>query len=75
MESIHCNQHTEFNIFWCGILIISYKTLIITGISNEERNELTLYAILHRNVTIFYGRKIASLFQVKGKLKACRNSK
>ena len=48
--------------------------LIITGISNEK-NELTIYAILFQNVTIFYREKLASLFQVQEKLKACRNSK
>ena len=58
----------------CKILIILYKMLIITGISNEK-NELTIYAILFQNVTIFYREKLASLFQVQEKLKACRNSK
>ena len=49
--------------------------LIITGIYNEKTNELTIYAILCRNVTIFHQQKLASLFQVQEKLKACRNSK
>ena len=31
------------NIFSCRILIISYKMLIITGISNEKTNQLTIY--------------------------------
>ena len=48
--------------------------LIITGISNEKGNELTIYAILCRNVTIFYRQKLASLFQVQEKLKSCRDS-
>ena len=39
-------KHIAFNIFSYRILIISYKTLIITGISNEKTNELTIYGIL-----------------------------
>ena len=38
-------------------------------------NALTTFGILRRNVTIFYQQKLASLFQVKEKLKACRSSK
>ena len=38
----------------CRILIILYEMLIITGISNEKTNELTIYAKLCQNVTIFY---------------------
>ena len=50
--------------------------LIITGISNKKQtNELTIYGILCRNVTAFYRHKLASLFQVQEKLKACRSSK
>ena len=49
--------------------------LIITKISNETTNELTIYAILCRNVTVFHRQQIASLFQVQEKLKGCRNSK
>ena len=49
--------------------------LIITGISDEATNELTIYAILCRNVTVFYRQQLASLFQVQEKLKACRNSR
>ena len=49
--------------------------LIITGISNENTNELTIYGILGQNITIFYQQGLASLFQVQEKLKACRNSK
>ena len=49
-------------------LIISYKMLLITGISDEQTNELTIYRILCWNVTIFYG-------QVQEKLKAYRSSK
>ena len=49
--------------------------LIITGISNEKINELTIYRIFCRNVKIFYRQELASLFQVQEKLKACRNSK
>ena len=36
----------HLTFFSCKILIISDKMLIITGISNETRNELTLYATL-----------------------------
>ena len=39
--------------------------LIITGISDEKRNKLTIYAILCRNVTVLYGQQLASLFQVQ----------
>ena len=49
--------------------------LIITGSSNEKTNELIVYGILCRNVTIFYRQELASLFQVQEKLKACRSSK
>ena len=49
--------------------------LIITGSSNEKTNELIVYGILCRNVTIFYRQELASLFQVQEKLKACSNSK
>ena len=31
-------KYIAFNIFSCKILIISYKMLIITGISNEKTN-------------------------------------
>ena len=46
-----CNQfkYIPFNIFSCRIVIISYKTLIITGISNEETNEFNIYGVC-RNV-------------------------
>ena len=42
-------RHERVNIFSCRILIISYKMLIMTGISNERRNELTIHALLCRN--------------------------
>ena len=64
-----------FNIFSSGILIISYKRSIITRISNEITNGLIIYAILCRNVAIFYREELASLFQVQEKLKASMNSK
>ena len=38
-------------------------------------NELTVYGILCRNVTIFHPPELLSLFQVQEKLKACRSSK
>ena len=75
IESIQIYCANTSNIFSCKILIISYKILILTGISNDTSNELNLYAILCRNVTIFYRQEVVSLFQVQGKLKAGRNSK
>ena len=54
--------------------IISCKILIITVISNEIANGLAIYAKLCRSDTIFFRQEIASLFQVQGKLRACRNS-
>ena len=64
-------KYIAFNIFSCRILIISYKILIITGISNEKTNELTIYGILCWNVTIFCRQELVSLFQVQEKLKLC----
>ena len=49
--------------------------LIITGVSNEKTNELTIYGILYRSVTKFYRKELTSLFQVQEKLKACMSSK
>ena len=49
--------------------------LIITGISNENTNELTIYGVLCRNVTVFYLQGLAPLFQVQEKFKVCRSSK
>ena len=37
-------KYIVFNNSLCRILIISYKTLIITGIYNETRSKLTIYA-------------------------------
>ena len=68
-------KYIAFNIFSCKILIVLYKVLTITGISNEKTYELTIYGILCRNVTLFYRQELASLLQVQEKLKACRNSK
>ena len=48
--------------------------LIILGMSNEKTNELTIYGILCRNVTVFYRREIAFLLQAQEKLKTCRSS-
>ena len=48
--------------------------LIITGISNEKTNELTIYGILCQNITMFYQQELAFLFNVHGKLEAYRNS-
>ena len=47
------------------------KILIIKAISNEKRNELTIYAKLCWNVTIFSRQELSSLFQLQEKLKAC----
>ena len=68
-------KYIAFTNFTCRILIISYKMLSITGISNEKTNALTMYGILCQNITIFYRQVLGSLFQVQKKLKACRNSK
>ena len=68
-------KYIAFNISAGRILIISYKVLIITGISNEKTYELTISAIFCRNVIIFFWKKLDSLFQVQGKLKVWRNSK
>ena len=67
-------KYIAFNIFSCRNLIISYKILITTGISNEKTNELTIYGILFWNVTI-NRQELASLFQVQEKLKAYKSSK
>ena len=68
-------RYIAFNIFSCRILIISYKMLIFTGISNEIRNKLTMYAILCWNVAIFYRHELVCSFLVQEKLEMCRNSK
>ena len=39
-------KYIAFNIFSCRILIISRKMVIITGISHEDTNALSIYAIL-----------------------------
>ena len=62
-------------IVTCIILIIYYKLLIITGISNAKTHSLTIYGILCINVIIVYRKELCSLFQVQEKLKVCRNSK
>ena len=49
--------------------------LIITGISSKKTNELTMYGILCRNVTIFYRQELSSSFKIQEKLKACRSLK
>ena len=68
-------KYISFDIFSCRILIISYKMSIITRISNETRNEITIYAKSCRSVTVFYRKELASLFQVQEKLKTCKDSK
>ena len=45
--------------------------LIITGIFNETRNELSIYEILSRD----YRQELASVFELREKMKSCRNSK
>ena len=49
--------------------------LIITGISNEKTNALTICGMLCQNITMFYRQVLGSLFQVQEKLKARRISK
>ena len=68
-------KYIAFNIFPCRIVIILYKMLIITGISNEKTIELTIYGKLRWNVAIFYRQELAFLLHVQGKLNACRSSK
>ena len=53
-----------FHLTFSRILIILYKILIVTGISNKKTNELIIYGILCRNVTTFYRQELAPLFQV-----------
>ena len=68
-------KYIVFNLFSYIILIISYKMLINTGISNEKTNKLNMYGILCWNVIIFYLQELVFLFQVQEKLKAFRSSK
>ena len=68
-------KYIVFNILSCRIFTALNKILTIAEICNEKTNELTIYRILSRYVTIFYRQELASLFQVQEKLKACRNSK
>ena len=56
------------------ILIISYKILVVTEISNEKTDELTMYRILCQNITIFYRKELA-FFSSARKLKAFISSK
>ena len=57
--------YIAFNIFSCRILIISYKMLMITGISIEKINQLIMYTIISRNVTIFYRQNWLPYFKCK----------
>ena len=57
--------YIAFNIFSCRILIISYEMLIITGISIEKINQLIMYTIISRNVTIFYRQNWLPYFKCK----------
>ena len=66
-DILHLSGTISYNT--SKILIILHKMKSITGISNETRNELTKYAILYQNVSIFYRQELASLFQVQEKLK------
>ena len=47
------------------ILIISYKILVVTEISNEKTDELTMYRMLCQNITIFYRKELVFFFQCK----------
>ena len=64
-----------FKFFSWKVLIISYKTSIITVIFNEQPNELEIYVKLCQKVTIFYQKEQVSLFQMQEKLRVCENSK
>ena len=75
---LHCcgnlYKFIAFNIFSWNILIISWKTLIITITSNKTTIELTIHTKSCWNMTIFYRQETVSLFQVQEKLRACKNS-
>ena len=62
-------KYIVFNIFSRIILIISYKMLIITEISNEKTSELNIYGVLCRNFKAFYQLELDLLFLVQEKLK------
>ena len=58
------------------IFFVSHKVLIISAISNGKTNELTIYAILCQNVTIFYRQNQAFFISLlQEKLKARRNTR
>ena len=61
-------------IFSCRNLIVSYKMLIITGISNENKWINHIWNIMSKRHNI-YRQELACMFQVQEKLKACKNSK
>ena len=63
------------NVFLWKILIITRKILITAVVSNETTNALTIYSMLCQNITILYQQELASLFQIKKKLRARRNLK
>ena len=69
------SKFIAFYFFSCRNLIISCKILIATVKSNETTNKLAIYAILVRNVTIFYLQELVSLFQVRRRLRTGRNLK
>ena len=41
-----------FNIFWCRMLIISCKLLVITVKSNEKPNELNICKVMPKRLNI-----------------------
>ena len=43
-------KYIKFNIFSCRMLIILYKMLNNSGISNEKTNKSTIYAVLSVNL-------------------------
>ena len=63
-------KYIAFNIFSWRISIISYKMLIIAGISNQKTNELTIYEKLCRSLL-----PTRTSFFISRELKACRSSK
>ena len=68
-------KYIAFNIFSCRTLIISYKMLIITGISSEKTNELTIHAILYQKVTIFCRQEQVLYIKCTKNWKRTRDSK
>ena len=66
------DKFIDFNVFLWKILIIPCKILITAVVSNETTNALTIYSMLCQNITILYQQELASLFQIKKKIKSAQ---